>query len=325
MTQRSREQLRPALDDSQEVIIITHDEDLGSSVLNARDSLLHAKLDQIEGLLLQLKENPDPDTADLALRVLGQTRKHAKEEYVMMDEELVLARAREKAIEREHARTQQLLDQQYEVTREIQALQKQTLYEVLPGQHSVISAELQQYLLESDLKMQKLQERYAKLEAMIEHDEMTGAMNLRGATRSFEVFLERAERDYKNFCMVLVDIDGLKKTNDKIGYNAGDTLLTDFVEVASEKTRIADNNIVARVGGDEFIILVTGTIDIARQIVDRIESDIKERNQEHKFVDAGISYGFSEYIAGKPKDYESMKIEAEIGLKQQKTAKNVQR
>lgn len=70
----------------------------------------------------------------------------------------------------------------------------------------------------------------------------------------------------------MLDVNGLKKTNDLYGHEIGDRLLT----VVSErlKSSIRNSDVVARTGGDEFIILLKGTSDQgARKFIERLENE----------------------------------------------------
>lgn len=109
---------------------------------------------------------------------------------------------------------------------------------------------------------QRVRDRTAALEkanAEIQHlsvtDELTGLLNRRGFYLLAESALESARRHGRSCLLAFLDVDGLKLVNDAHGHNAGDDMLRDVATVLRDTLRRSD--IVARIGGDEFCILVT--------------------------------------------------------------------
>jgi diguanylate cyclase (GGDEF)-like protein len=79
----------------------------------------------------------------------------------------------------------------------------------------------------------------------------------------------RCRRYGRSACVVTVDLDGLKRTNDALGHAAGDRLLRDAALVLRRTTRICDQ--VARVGGDEFAVLMVEASELeGRALLDRV-------------------------------------------------------
>lgn len=89
------------------------------------------------------------------------------------------------------------------------------------------------------------------------HDSLTGLANRASLLESIERDL--AAGDF--VAVVMLDLDGFKKTNDNLGHAAGDTLLVRIAERLEQQTRGVD--LVARMGGDEFVILLRGVPDLA--------------------------------------------------------------
>lgn len=100
-------------------------------------------------------------------------------------------------------------------------------------------------------------------------DVLTGA----GSRRHWESVLRAEESRCARYghpaCVVVVDLDGLKRENDALGHSAGDKLLRAAARALAEASRATD--VVARVGGDEFAILAVDT-DLAtgRVLVERL-------------------------------------------------------
>jgi diguanylate cyclase (GGDEF)-like protein len=86
-------------------------------------------------------------------------------------------------------------------------------------------------------------------------DALTGLPNRRDFERALGETLERAERFGRRGALVYVDLDGLKTVNDTLGHEAGDELLRCIAERAARHTRSVDKP--ARIGGDEFVVLLS--------------------------------------------------------------------
>lgn len=88
-------------------------------------------------------------------------------------------------------------------------------------------------------------------------DHVTGLANRRRFERQLEREVERARRFDRSFCLLMLDIDHFKLVNDTYGHEAGDEVLRQLAKVLQEETRGID--LAARVGGEEFAVLLTET------------------------------------------------------------------
>lgn len=86
-------------------------------------------------------------------------------------------------------------------------------------------------------------------------DPLTGVLNKAGFQRRLRALVSHAQRRQESLVIAYVDLDGFKGVNDGFGHAAGDTLLRDFAEKASDAVRAHD--LFARIGGDEFVTLLT--------------------------------------------------------------------
>jgi diguanylate cyclase (GGDEF)-like protein len=108
------------------------------------------------------------------------------------------------------------------------------------------------------------------------------------------VELARRRREESSVGMLIIDIDGFKAVNDSAGHLAGDEVLCAVARVLDAETREVD--VVARVGGDEFAILLPGASTVATEaIAERL------RNAVHDAVaELGAGLGISVGIAVGP-------------------------
>ena len=65
---------------------------------------------------------------------------------------------------------------------------------------------------------------------------------------------EDLDRSREDYCLVSVDVNGLKDTNDRLGHAAGDQLLRDYATAL--KANFGDEELCARMGGDEFLVVM---------------------------------------------------------------------
>ncbi|MBI9012755.1 MAG: GGDEF domain-containing protein [Clostridiales bacterium] len=127
-------------------------------------------------------------------------------------------------------------------------------------------------------------------------DPLTGIFNRRHLMDLFSQYLEKGHLHDKKFAFVLFDIDKLKRINDNFGHVAGDKVIKQFAFVSSNEIRETD--VIARVGGDEFIGLFWDiSEDVLTQRLNRWQELLKLETIQYESHDilTKFSYGISMY------------------------------
>lgn len=191
-------------------------------------------------------------------------------------------------------------------------------------------------------------------EYLANRDPLTSLLNRRGLDIELNGLIKQTPGE---FSLVVVDLDGLKQINDgEGGHAAGDKLIKDAAEVLSSSLRTTESNVqdehrdhiipapdivtAARVGGDEFVLLLPGVNDqeVIESIIGRIKHNLSGKNisasmagQLHKpgengddLIDAADKIMMARKEESKKSIFESLprrkRIAAKIGLKALKYA-----
>lgn len=154
---------------------------------------------------------------------------------------------------------------------------------------------------ESDEKLTELSKNIIKLKQVERDlrdvllvDELTGLYNRRGFTTLVEHHMRMAKRKKARIYLLFSDVDNLKLINDTFGHNEGDEALKRVSIILRDTFR--DSDIVARVGGDEFIVIPLGTSQheadtAAARLRDNLEVFNSNRERGYPLnISCGISY-----------------------------------
>ena len=101
---------------------------------------------------------------------------------------------------------------------------------------------------------QRLDNEKKELYAMARTDSLSGLANRNALNEYLERLISNASRKNKEFAFLFLDLDHFKSINDSLGHNVGDELLKKVASIIDEVLR--SNSFVARVGGDEFVIIL---------------------------------------------------------------------
>jgi diguanylate cyclase (GGDEF)-like protein len=112
-----------------------------------------------------------------------------------------------------------------------------------------------------------------KITLLSQTDDLTGLLNMRAFNLILDKEIARATRYKQPFTVVMIDVDGLKSVNDRYGHPTGSRLVT--VIANSIRDCVRNSDVLARYGGDEFVILMTQTSTRhARMVAERIRAAI---------------------------------------------------
>jgi diguanylate cyclase (GGDEF)-like protein len=135
----------------------------------------------------------------------------------------------------------------------------------------------------------------AKIAHLAHHDVLTGLPNRAAFNEFFTATLQRARSSGEQFALVCLDLDRFKYVNDLFGHAVGDALLC---EVAKRLKATIGSSFLARIGGDEFTVIVSGTqpLDATARLVERIVTALGDYIQiDGRKLSANVSVGVAIY------------------------------
>src|SRR3954463_16254135 len=168
---------------------------------------------------------------------------------------------------------------------------------------------------EIEERERELMEANERLRHMSQTDGLTGLENRRHIETRLEEMFEHAKRLAEPFSCVMVDLDKFKSVNDEYGHQAGDAVLKQLARILKNEVREIDH--AGRYGGEEFILLLTGTVlDAAVTFAERVRKAI----EDHTFTfDGGTlkrtaSFGVAGWPHPKVKNCDSLVKAADEAL-----------
>jgi two-component system cell cycle response regulator len=169
-------------------------------------------------------------------------------------------------------------------------------------------------------------ERYKLLERIYSLsliDELTTLYNRRAFLIIAERYLKLAKRNNYNLLMFFIDLDNMKKINDNYGHLEGDNAIKNTAEILKKTFR--DSDLVARIGGDEFIaMMLISSFEVSfNSISNRFKANIDNFNeQKQNFYNLSLSVGGVYWKVNKETLLEELMDKADIALYEHKKQKN---
>lgn len=158
------------------------------------------------------------------------------------------------------------------------------------------TSSLKQMISESAFTIKKLQDELEQANLNAITDELTKIPNRRGFNDAIQEIIETTLQEQSTFVVILLDLDYFKLVNDQFGHVIGDSTLRYVAKLLNEE--IKGRDYIARVGGEEFAVLLPNTtydasLQVAENIRLRIANQLlRVKNQEHPLkltVSAGVA------------------------------------
>jgi diguanylate cyclase len=182
--------------------------------------------------------------------------------------------------------------QMVEESRAVHGLVSETQQRLHDGRQRASELEAQVRTLETELR---------RLSEEVSTDVLTEVANRRGLMQAFDVETARLERQGGELAIGLLDIDNFKKLNDTLGHAVGDTALKTLAGHVQKQLRAVD--IVARFGGEEFVVLLPGVpVDEAQVTLTRLQRTLSASLFMHdgREVFVTFSAGVTKFRPGEP-------------------------
>jgi diguanylate cyclase (GGDEF)-like protein len=166
--------------------------------------------------------------------------------------------------------------------------------------------------------LERAEKTEAELRYLADHDPLTGLLNRRRFRAELDQYVSFTARYGGRGAVMVIDIDGLKEVNDKLGHQAGDTLIRRISDILRERVRATD--LVARLSGDEFAVLMPQTDTAgALQLGEDLRAQVEEGFTPDAEIDGGtISVGITMFGGQGVAGAEAVLVAADQALYQAK-------
>jgi diguanylate cyclase (GGDEF)-like protein len=138
----------------------------------------------------------------------------------------------------------------------------------------------------------QLEEKAKELHQLATTDPLTGLLNRRELQNLAKRSISQATRDGSNFAVLTFDIDDFKQVNDTYGHPVGDEVIKHIANLLTEDRR--DHDLVARVGGEEFVILLPGINEAsAFKVAEKLRKKVESQAKDNLIVTVSIGMAIS--------------------------------
>jgi len=176
---------------------------------------------------------------------------------------------------------------------------------------AISASRARQYLLDRERVLEELR-------TLSLSDELTGIYNRRGFYILAEQQIKIAKRTGRAMLLASADLDGLKSINDGFGHHEGDRALVDAAQILRESFRESD--IIARIGGDEFVVLMTEKPETSAEILlARLARNLEAHNRKvTRPYPFSISVGFAYFDPKQPVSLSELLVQADKSMYESK-------
>lgn len=152
-------------------------------------------------------------------------------------------------------------------------------------------------------------------------DELTGLSNRRKFFTLAQQQMRLANRTKRGMMLLFADLDNLKEINDSLGHQAGDMALMEIANILKDTYRESD--IIARIGGDEFVVLALETkVDADEVLRARLQEKLDDWNdQGNRRYQLSVSLGIARYDPENPCTADELLAQADASMYQQKRSR----
>ena len=193
----------------------------------------------------------------------------------------------------------------------------QTLSPVKESDGTVIAVTV----VSKDITEYKMMEE--KLHSLSLTDELTGLYNRRGLFTITEQLLKILKRQKKGIFILYADVDNLKNINDTLGHKEGDAALIRIAKILKKSYR--DSDVIARIGGDEFVVVPIGTTgDNIDKITTRLQIGLDTNNANtNSRYKLSVSTGIAYYDPENPCSVDELLIKGDKSMYEKKRLKQL--
>ena len=126
------------------------------------------------------------------------------------------------------------------------------------------------------------------------YDPLTNLLNRRGFEVTYKALFQAHKREQKTFSLLFLDIDHFKHINDTYGHDVGDLVLEELAKIL--KNTLRESDIIARWGGEEFVILLNDISDVnkAKKVAEKLRTTIENSHMKNLppfTVSIGVAHG----------------------------------